>query len=86
MSRLLSLPFHVFDHLNTLRARTSSAENAIHVVALFEDGAHVVAYPRGIRAVTLWTKGTESTCSLAQAIATVTRRLAEHKRLEGGSQ
>jgi len=82
MSRLLPLPFHVFDHLNTLRARTESAENALHVVALFDDGAHVRAYPQGMPAVTLWTKGAEPVCSLAQAIATVVRRLAEHKLRE----
>lgn len=82
MSRILPLPFHVFDHLNTLRARTSCAETALHVVALFDDGAAIVAYPRGMRAVTLWRKGTEPTCSLDRAIVTVNRRLAEHKLRE----
>jgi hypothetical protein len=77
VSRILPLPFHVFDELNTLRARTSSAENALHVVALFGDGAHIVLYPQNKPTVRLWTKGKEASMSLAAACDLVlTRRAA----------
>lgn len=76
MSRILPLPFHVFDELNTLRARVSSVEFALDVVALLPDGAHVVTYHRNGPTRTLWTKGRETVRTVADACAIMRQRCA----------
>lgn len=59
MSAVTSLPYHVFDDLNTLRGRFLFAADAALFVASLTNGATVMSFHRNGASRTLWTEGKE---------------------------
>ena len=59
MTNVTTLPYHVFDDLNTLRGRFLFAVDAAAFVASLTNGATVMSFHRNGASRTLWTEGTE---------------------------
>lgn len=77
MSSQHPLRYHVYDDLNSLRARTKWKEDALHFVAHLLDGAHIVLYRRNKPTVRLWVKGAEEKMSLCDTLRLMCKRERE---------
>jgi hypothetical protein len=67
MSKILALPFHVFDELNTLRARVHYPKDAAAMAFYLGNGAHVMTYHRSGATRLLWLQGKEAHHAVASS-------------------